>query len=73
MTSLEKIIDKAQTYWDDELRSPVMLPNPDKDRILHMNYVDLMVLCERYRKLGWCNGVFQTLAHISWDNKKNKK
>ena len=75
MSRTKKLLDRAQTAWEDELRQLNGLPDPaDVDNSWYkFKYQEFRKLLDARRKLGWASGVFDRLAAISMDEDKSRR
>lgn len=76
MTRAEKLLDKAQTIWEDSLRNLDGLPDPNdvcygqEYHWYKANYQRLRKIVSERQKLGFSTGVFHSFAAFSMDEKK---
>lgn len=75
MSRVEKLLDKAQTIWEDEMRQLNGLPDPaDVDSQWYkFKYQEFRRLLDARGKLGFANGVFHSLAAFSMDERKTRQ
>lgn len=79
MNRTDKLLDRAQTVWADELRQLKGLPDPayvcygNEYHWYKRNYQMLRKLLDTRRKLGWASGVFDCLTAISMDDDKARR
>lgn len=78
MSRTEKLLNKAQDIWEENLRTLDGLPDPadvcrynDNDWY-KLNYQRLREILHQRHRLGFSTGVFHTLAAIGLDEKKER-
>lgn len=74
MNRVERLLDKAQTIWETEMRELNGLPDPnDVDNPWYrFKYQEFRKILDSRRKLGFADGVFHTLTAFSMDERKAK-
>lgn len=75
MSRTDKLLDRAQTAWETEMRELNGLPDPaDVDNTWYKyRYQEFRKLLDTRRRLGWASGVFDCLAAISMDEDKTRR